>query len=769
MAVAPYDFLETVLQAARIRLNDAIAAIAGEVITDTAGFTIQTINNAWRRLQEFLAESNAPRLVNDSFILTGLPINTSNDPGLNAQLNWSGYTPVGAAQNAAFVLPQDMIFPLRLWERPSGVQAVFTPMEYAIDGLHSQPKGARNYQWEWKSDSIFLPGSTAVMDIKIEYASFLADFVPNATTAFTLQPVPILRSLDAFAWYIASEAANARGDMDGTAFDTKAEAAATRLVKQAARTAALRSQWTIPDIPAQPGNAAYDTVSTMLNTVRTRINALAKGAGDVVTASQPFTQQCVNTAWRRMQEFLLSLKYSRLFGLEVDIIGIPVTSTTDPGITCNLTWSGYFSGSGAVNAAFVLPQTLIRPLKLWERVNGSNAGFTPMEYSENGLGNQPKQARNYSWEWVGDSLNFPGSTSKMDLRIRYAGFLPDFVTSGGAPWYLQNILIVRGLDALAWYTCFEIASSRPDLGLDADTINGLQTKAETACTQLIAKDTQAREQRGEWTVPDIPTAPGNTPYDRAATVLNVARARLNRAATAAGDVISANQPFTQQYFNNAWRKMQGYLANLGYIRLTDETILTAVPIVQSTDPASQVSLSWTGFFDGANQQSNPILPDDLIFPLKIWERQNGFNADFCDPGMENMLDGIPAIAKRTGNYSWEWRNDAIYMPGSMFPMDLRIRYAKYLPDFVTVGSTPWYALPVTIARCSDALSLYICAEVSRARPDLELVDDFAGEAEAAASLIFNRDVRAKQRVNARRRSHSGRLESGGYYGYGSQN
>lgn len=1018
---APYDTLEVVVTAARVRLNDSIASAGGEILTDSAVFAIQTINSAWRRLQEFLAESNAARLVNEAIIL-GLPVNLSADPGGNAQLNWSGYAPKGAV-NPAFVLPADMIFPLRLWERVNGSALPFTDMEYVVDGMQNQPAQARNYNWEWREDSIFMPGSTVVMDLKIRYAAFLPDFLPNGTgpgqALFSTQTVPIIRSLDAFAWYIASEMANARGDLDGTSLDAKAEAAAKKLADRDTRVAALRSQWVIPDIPPAAGNTHYDSVSTMLNTVKTRMNALAKSAGDVVTSSQPFTQQCVNTGWRRMQEHLIGLGFSRLVN-ETILVGLPVNVSSDPGGNAQLSWAGYYPKSPTVNMAFKLPEDMVRPLRLWERVSGSSALFTPMEYvvdgmanqpnqarnyqwewrddsifmpgssvrmdlkiryacylsdfvsttvpwylqtiplaraldalayytcveiasarpdifgddrvkavdsikslqeagesacgllaskdkqaadlrgqwtipdippaagntpydsvstvlnavrvrmnavsklagdvltssqsftqqafntawrrmqeklialdfsrltglevqltalsattnndpgsqvsltwsgydfgggfsttqalpaglirpmrvwervsgssaqfvpmeyTLNGLPTQPKQGRNYSWEWSADSLNMPGSTKVMDLRIRYTGYLPDFVNTSTTPWYAQTVPISRALDALAWYTCFEVASARPDLGLTPEALMGLQSQAMAACESLAEKDKNAQDQRGEWTIPDIPEAPGNTPYDSAATVLNVARARLNRVSTVAGDIISPGNPFTQQYFNTAWRRFQEFVANFGVIRLVDETVLTALPVVGSIDPSSQVSLSWSGYFDGANWQSSPILPTDLMFPLKLWERQSGSNNVFSDPPMENMLDGLCNRPKMTCNGQWEWRADAIYLPGATFPMDLRVRYAKYLPDFSQAGSTPWYQQGVPIARCSDALSLYICAEVGRARPDLGLDPlELKAEAEETARLVFNRDVRAKQRVNVRRLSRSGRLEGGG--------
>jgi len=771
----PYDNLETIVTAARIRLNDSIASANGEVLTDNASFTIQTINNGWRRLQEFLAESNAARLINET-IITGLPVVATSDPGIFTQLNWTGFLDGANPSNPLFVLPQDMIFPLRLWERQSGLNPPqqFTDMELVIDGWPGNPKQSRNYNWEWRSETLILSGSTVSMDLKIRYAAYLPDFVPAATQAFNNQPVPILRVLDSFAWYIATEMAAARGDMDATALITQAEAAAKKLIEQDTRRAAMRSQFTVPDIPPAQGNTPYDSVSTMINAARVRLNALAKGAGDSVSTSQAFLQQATNTAWRRLQEFLIGQKFKRLM-FTAQVLNLPAVSSTDPGIMCSLTWNGYSNSGGAPNPGLKLPANLVRPLKLWERASGQSnpPPFTPMEYVENGLGQQAKQGRNLNWEWISDSLNIPGATQAMDLQIRYEGYLPDFVTSGTTPWYLQPIPISRALDSLAWFMVAEIATARPDLNLDADAIKGIQSTAEAAAMLLVSQDKNAADQRGEWTVPDLAGPYGTTPapYDSVVSVLNAARARLNRVAGVSGDIISINQAFTQQYFNNAWRKFQEYLANLGADDLMTEILLTALPTVTSLDPASQTVLSWSGFFDGTNQQSAPQLPNDLIRPVKIWERYTGTNALFQDPGMEQMVDGLVTLQKFTYNGQWCWQAGAILMPGSTQSMDLRIRYARYLPDFVQNGYgqniSPWYAQPVPIARCQDSLSLYVCAEVAMARPDLNLdPSELRMEAEAMADKVFNRDVRSKQRVNVRRISRSGRLEGAGGGDYG---
>jgi hypothetical protein len=49
---APYDSLENVLNTARVRLNDAIQQLGGDIMKDSQPFTQQMANSAWRRLQE---------------------------------------------------------------------------------------------------------------------------------------------------------------------------------------------------------------------------------------------------------------------------------------------------------------------------------------------------------------------------------------------------------------------------------------------------------------------------------------------------------------------------------------------------------------------------------------------------------------------------------------------------------------------------------------------------------------------------------------------
>lgn len=254
-------------------------------------------------------------------------------------------------------------------------------------------------------------------------------------------------------------------------------------------------------------------------------------------------------------------------------------------------------------------------------------------------------------------------------------------------------------------------------------------------------------------IPQILTAP----YDNLESILNLARVRVNDAiASLSGEILTDTQPFTLEMVNAAWRTLQEFLANLGYTRSKKEIVLAAIPSVTSSDPGSQVSLNWSSYYNGSGYDippTAPVLPQDLILPLRLWERQTSLTGTFVP--MTQALDGLPDYPKLPWNHFWEWREDAIYMPGATIAVDIRLRYAAYLPDFIASATTPFASQVVPIMRCKNAFAYYIAAEVTGPRADPD-APTFTAAAEQAARLIFNREVAQKQRTTATRRPYGRR-------------
>lgn len=220
MPVAPLDSLELAVNTARVRVNDALANIGGDILTDSAVFTLTYINAAWRRFQEMLV-NYGQSWFKPEVILAAVAAVGTLDPGSQAYINWSNYFN-GLTLLAAPVLPQNFIAPLIVWERPAG-NGSFYPMDRLDNGLPGIPKTAFNRSWEWRNGAIYLPGATQALDLRIRYAGFFADFVAANTTPFANQPIPILRAMNPLAWFIASEFSKARGDMDVQYFDQQAQ------------------------------------------------------------------------------------------------------------------------------------------------------------------------------------------------------------------------------------------------------------------------------------------------------------------------------------------------------------------------------------------------------------------------------------------------------------------------------------------------------------------------------------------------------------------
>jgi hypothetical protein len=231
----PFDTADTILNLARARLNDTILSAAGNLLADTQNYTFTLLNGAWRHLQEDLANAGTCALIQE-VVLQGFPVVGSTDPSSQAFLNQQYYFD---GQNYWIppdvgLLPQDLILPLRIWERQTQTNQIFTQVSPTNDGLPDLVKTNRNRVYEWRNNSIYMPGANIVVDFRIRYASYLPDIAANGTAQ-----VPILRCSDALAHYVCAEFAYSRGSPEavgvGNSFMGMGQAAMKRMLNREAR------------------------------------------------------------------------------------------------------------------------------------------------------------------------------------------------------------------------------------------------------------------------------------------------------------------------------------------------------------------------------------------------------------------------------------------------------------------------------------------------------------------------------------------------------
>lgn len=258
---------------------------------------------------------------------------------------------------------------------------------------------------------------------------------------------------------------------------------------------------------------------------------------------------------------------------------------------------------------------------------------------------------------------------------------------------------------------------------------------------------------------NVPLIIGGTPYIVAAvnsptslTLLATAGVQTGVAFSGSlptGDIFSDSQAYVLPTINAGWRELQRALDDKGYSRNRKETIISSIPVVADVDPSVQCYLDWSGYYDGVTVNNSPFLPSDFLSPRTLWERQTGMQLKF-NP-MRIAGDGLFDNVKGTWNQFWDWRDDKLFFPGSLLPMDFRISYNAFLADIVPVANG-WAFTPVPIMRCAEALAWYAAKNFVIPRGGATLAPAYAQSGDEAADSLTKMDSKMKQRASYHRQA-----------------
>jgi hypothetical protein len=178
----------------------------------TASFCLNAINSGARRLARELRNRGKMTLEQD-FPLITIPAVTTQDAAQQVNVAYTGISgDVTAGQNPA--LPANLLEPLILWERPSGMAATTKLVEMlnmtAKGGISKAPQGNFLREWEWRQDMIVFRGSLSATDVIIRGTVTGTVFTldDQGNLSGQLQDVD---SLDAVAHYASAELLPQRG------------------------------------------------------------------------------------------------------------------------------------------------------------------------------------------------------------------------------------------------------------------------------------------------------------------------------------------------------------------------------------------------------------------------------------------------------------------------------------------------------------------------------------------------------------------------------
>ena len=173
-----YPNVEDVLNKARALVNDTYNNGAGRILTDTNPATLRWLNLAKDHIQYQLANNGVQSFWRDNLILTPITPVLSSDPGVQVYVSINGYFN-GSQVAAQPALPNDLIVPWDLYERPTSTDRAFTKMVQPKVALPSRNQGYNLRDWEWRGDAIWMVGSTISQDLRLRYEAAIPDVQPT--------------------------------------------------------------------------------------------------------------------------------------------------------------------------------------------------------------------------------------------------------------------------------------------------------------------------------------------------------------------------------------------------------------------------------------------------------------------------------------------------------------------------------------------------------------------------------------------------------------
>jgi len=240
-----------------------------------------------------------------------------------------------------------------------------------------------------------------------------------------------------------------------------------------------------------------------MNLSRSIVNdAFRGGAGRILTDQASFTLPYLNSAQRSLQDKLANAGVANFVKDNYKLLGLPAVEQADATVQVTIDWQGYYNGTETF-PNFTLPQDLLVPLDLRERLGQSNQRFIRMFRPPSGIPSRQQIGVLGEWEWRNYKIAMCGATQIRDLQLRYEARLP--LIGANANLAESKILIRDSTNAMAWRVAYLFANAR-----GAQQAPMLNAEYEKSAAEIIIRNTRA-DQRIQFRRQQFGDRGGNMP------------------------------------------------------------------------------------------------------------------------------------------------------------------------------------------------------------------------------------------------------------------
>lgn len=269
---------------------------------------------------------------------------------------------------------------------------------------------------------------------------------------------------------------------------------------------------------------------------------------------------------------------------------------------------------------------------------------------------------------------------------------------------------------------------------------------------------------------------GNIRYPNLQGIADLFRSGINDTANntggsgtgsgnSAGLIMPNSNPDLLTFMDSAIQETFSDLRNVGDPELIlDNYILSGIPPLAQTDPTVQVSLAYSGYFNGFTWSDLWTLPIGVSKMLAMWERQSNVSTNFVP--MTPAPFGLAGIAQGQRMGCWEMRQGQIWMPGCLQTVDLRLRARLNYPVPLSPVNLNFSTAYVPILDSKNAIvAKMLILYARRFAPDMYAMA-IAEEKRLMAKLTL--EVNRQLQMNENQRTEFGGEATGDFAGTWSQ-